>query len=412
MHRTPSLVCFAGAFAALSLAHDAGMRSAHAQYRVTNLVSDGTIPAAHTDPNLVNAWGVAFNPTGFVWVSNAATATSTLYNGNGVPQTLVVDIPAADNGPGAPTGIVFSGSPTAFMVTNGVASAPARFIFASLDGTISGWAPAVPAPPPSTDAFIAVDDSGLGAQYTGLAIATTTTGPRLYAVDVVNKTVRMYDATWNLVGGPDAFVDPTLPEHLTPFNAAAIGGSILVAYEPTSCAAEFFGLVNEFDLDGNFVRRVTAGGPLLGPWGMALAPQGFGPFSGALLVGNLFNGTIHAFDLASGDLLGELADAFGNPLVVDGLWGMAFGNGVQNQPVNTLFVAAGPDFGMHGLYARIDALAPGDLNGDGVVNGDDLGILLGAWGPCAPIGFCQGDINGDGVVDAADLGTLLAGWSA
>jgi len=337
--------------------------TAHAQYARRDLVSNVPGQAAFTDPNLVNGWGVAFNPTGVVWVSAAGTGTSTLYNGLGQVNPLVVDIPAPGGGLGTPTGIVFSGGAD-FIVTDGAVSAPARFIFATEQGMISGWAPAVPPPPPSRDAMPAVDRSDVNANYKGLALASTPGGNRLLAADFANGRIDTFDGGFNLLG--QSFNDPTLPGGYSPFNVSAMGGRVYVTYALQDAGGEEEvigagnGIVSVFGTDGSFQQRLVDTGDVLNaPWGMAIAPAGFGPLSGALLVGNFGDGRINAFDPVTGAPLGVLPGDDGNPLEVDGLWGFAFGNGVQFQPRTTLFFAAGPDGETNGLYGRIDVPAPG-----------------------------------------------------
>lgn len=328
-------------------------------YQQQNLVSDGSVPAANTDPNLVNGWGVAFNPFGFVWVADNGTGVSTLYDGAGKPQSLVVQIPASQNaaGGGTPTGIVYSGS-TDFVVTQSGASGPSRFIFATEDGVIAGWAPNVD----MTHAIRVIDNSASsGAVYKGLALSGNGTANRLYAADFHNNRIDVFDASFKpvtLSGG--AFNDASLPAGYAPFNVQTINGNIYVAYarqdadKVDEVAGDGMGFVNVFDPNGQLLRRVASGGALNAPWGMTFAPAGFGKFSNTLLVGNFGNGRINAYDVASGRFVGELQAPDRQPIQISGLWGLAFGNGIQNQSVNTLFFAAGPDEEMHGLYGRID----------------------------------------------------------
>ena len=238
-------------------------------YAVTNLVSDGpAVSASHTDANLKNGWGLAFNPKGFAWVAANGTSKSTLYDGNGVPQSLVVSVPATSDAD--PTGIVFNATQD-FKVTQGSASAPAAFIFVQ-----------------------------------------------------------------------------------------AIGDRIYVAYTLRAATGDDgqggagVGVVAVFDTGGTLIKQLAVGGALNAPWGMAMAPANFGAVSGALLVGNFGDGKINAFDPVTGNLVGTLGKADGTPIVVDGLWGIAFGNDVQSQPSNTLFFASGPADESHGLYGRID----------------------------------------------------------
>jgi uncharacterized protein (TIGR03118 family) len=358
-------VALGGASAAFA-ANGKGNGKGNDTYQVTNLVSDGFAPAAHNDPNLVNPWGVAFNPFGFVWVADNGTGLSTLYDGDGNPQSLVVQIPSASGeGTGTPTGIVFNGSSDAssFAVTSPTsgASGTSKFLFATEDGIIAGWAPSVDL----THAFVGVDNSVNEANYKGLAIGAGGSGQMLYAADFHNGRVDVFDSTFAPVAlGSGAFTDPNLPEGYAPFGIQAIGGNIYVAYakhaddsdeEDEEEAGPGLGFVDAYDPNGVLLDRVATHGTLNAPWGMALAPAGFGRFSNALLVGNFGDGTISAFDLKNNTPLGQLRGADHKPISIEGLWGIAFGNGLQNQPVNTLFFAAGVDDEAHGLYGRIDA---------------------------------------------------------
>ena len=321
-------------------------------YVANALVSDTAATLAlHHDANLVNAWGLAFNPQGYSWVANAGSATSTLYDGDGVPQSLVVTIPL-----GNPSGIVFNGNAD-FTVTANALSGPAAFIFATLQGQIAAWAPAVD----GTHAFTVRDDSASGAGYTGLAIATASAGDRLYAADFRHGSVEAFDASYAPVTTSGGFVDPTLPAGYAPFGIQQLGGKLYVTYaqkDATSgrdTAGAGLGLVDVFDLDGTLLTHlVDAGGALNAPWGLAMAPANFGKFANKLLVGNFGDGRINAYDPATGALAGTLSNNDGSAIVVDGLWALQFGNDLHDQPSNTLFYTAGPAAEAHGLYGRID----------------------------------------------------------
>jgi uncharacterized protein (TIGR03118 family) len=358
----------AALFGALSIASCGGggggsMTSATmaSGFVATNLVSNvnsSTNPynGSNVDPHLVNAWGIAFNPTGVVWVANNGTSTSTLYDGQGVPQSLVVSIPPGAAGPAKPTGIVFNGS-SAFQVTQGGASGASRFIFAGEAGTLSGWSPSVN----MTNAVLAVDGSANGKIYKGLAISSVGGAPRLYATDFHNGVVDVFDGNFAPVVLSGAFVDPSLPAGYAPFGIQAIGSQIFVSYAQQDAQAEDnvrgsgLGALNVFDTAGNLLRHlIPVGGKLNAPWGMVMAPADFGPFSNDLLVGNFGDGTINVFDPTSGAFLGTLSDGNGKQLVIDGLWGLAFGNGLNSQPMNTLFFAGGPADETNGVYGRID----------------------------------------------------------
>jgi uncharacterized protein (TIGR03118 family) len=322
-------------------------------YTQHNLVSDGAIPADHTDPNLVNAWGIAFNPFGDVWVADNHTGVSTLYDGTGTANSLVVQVPGANGEPGSPTGVVFNAS-KGFQVRANILQDPALFIFATEDGVISGWSPAV-----AMNAVIAVDNSSTGAIYKGVALSANGDGSRLYATDFHNNKIDVFDSNFQPVT-TNGFVDPMLPKHFAPFGIQAIGGDIYVTYAKQDANAEDdvagagLGFVDVFDPNGNLIRRLICRGHLNAPWGLAVAPAGFGEFGGRLLVGNFGDGKINAYDLANGHWVGQLMSAKGQPIVIDGLWGLAFGNGFVSQPVDTLFFAAGPNDEANGLYGRID----------------------------------------------------------
>jgi uncharacterized protein (TIGR03118 family) len=357
-----ALIVIAAASSQISGSNDHnGKPERLAFYAVRNLVSDGFVPAEHTDASLINPWGVAFNPNGFVWVADNGAGVSTLYDGNGVKNSLVVAIPtrAGGNPPGVPTGIVFS-SGNDFPVRVGNVSGPSRFIFSTEDGTISGWAPNVDA----THAIRVVDNSPAGAIYKGLAFAANGIGHFIYATDFHNNRIDIFDANFQQVSSTGRFVDPKMPRGYAPFGIQNILGNLYVTYAKQDGDAEDdvagagFGLVDVFNADGGLIQRFASAGHLNAPWGVALAPADFGRFSNALLIGNFGDGRINAFDLASGNFLGALRAPGGKPLSLDGLWGIQFGNGLLNQPVNTLFFAAGVGDEEHGLYGRIDA-APG-----------------------------------------------------
>jgi uncharacterized protein (TIGR03118 family) len=356
----------ASGFTALALA-TATAPAAWAEdfYQQRNLVSDSAVVRAENrDPNLINAWGLAFNPFGVAWVADNGTGVSTLYDGEGKPQTLVVTIPPARaGGTGNPTGIVFYGGPE-FLVNKAGVSGPSRFMFASEDGGIAGWAPNVD----RTNAIRVIDNSASHAIYKGLATSGNGRGALLYAADFRNGKVDVFDSTFKpviLPGKP--FNDPRIPAGYAPFGIQAINGDIYVTYAKQSAdrvddvAGPGFGFISVFDPNGRFLHRVASQGALNAPWGMALAPASFGRFSNRLLVSNFGDGLINAFDLATGKWVGRLQGVNHRPIRIDGLWGIAFGNGLSSQPIDTLFFTAGPADEKHGLYGRIDVEA-GDSN--------------------------------------------------
>jgi uncharacterized protein (TIGR03118 family) len=346
------------------------------RYQAQVVVSDGFVPGSKTDMHLVNGWGVAFNPRGFVWVADNGTGFSTLYDGLGNPQSLVVTIPSAAGPPvaGKPTGIVFN-SFGGFNVTNGTTSGPSAFIFVTEDGLIAGWAPTVDGTH-ALQAYPKAGDPPSGAVYKGLAIANNGAGNFLYAADLLGGKIDVFDTTFTKVNLAGDFSDPSLPDEFAPFNGQNIDGHLFVTYykndtcETAETAGKGLGAVNEFDANGHLLRRVATGGKLNAPWGVALAPATFGKFAGDLLIGNFGDGTINAFDLSSGTFRGQLKGTNGRVLVLDGLWGMAFGNNLFSQPSTTLFFAAGPDGENHGAYGRIEP-APKQKGDDEDDDGDD-----------------------------------------
>ncbi|MGN6729538.1 MAG: TIGR03118 family protein [Rhodanobacteraceae bacterium] len=325
-------------------------------YHQHNLVSDGAVPADHFDPNLVNAWGLAFNPFGPAWVADNGTGVATVYDGNGNALPLIVQIPTpSSSSGGAVTGTVYNGSPS-FVVTENAVSGPSRFLFDTEDGVIAGWAPNVD----STHAIAVIDNSGSDAIYKGIAISAGGTGARLYATDFHNAKVDVFDGSFHPVVLPSgAFQDSHIPHGFAPFGIAAIGGDLYVTYAKQDADREDdvkgpgLGYVDIYTPGGKLLRRFASRGPLNAPWGIALAPAGFGRSSNLLLIGNFGDGRINAYDTVSGAPRGSLRMSNGHPIKIDGLWGLAFGNGYSNQLVNTLFFTAGPQDESHGLYGRI-----------------------------------------------------------
>ncbi len=338
-------------------------RPAAAQfYAQHNLVSDGFVAADHVDGHLVNPWGLVASPTSPWWVANNGTGAATLYDGHGVARPIVVSIPG-----GAPTGVVFNGG-AGFVVrsTNPPGAGPARFIFATENGVIAGWNPAVPPPPTSMQAVVAVDNSASGAVYKGLAIASTVTGDFLYATDFHHGRVDVFNSAFVAVHVPGAFGDSGLPAGYAPFGIQNISGTIYVTYALQDAVAHDdvpgvgHGFVDAYDTAGNLIRRVASRGRLNSPWGLALAPATFGFFAGDLLVGNFGDGKIDAFNLAAARADGQaeqarqLHSASGAPLRIDGLWPLQFGNGGSpDVSRDTLFFTAGPAAEHHGLLGTI-----------------------------------------------------------
>jgi uncharacterized protein (TIGR03118 family) len=336
---------------------------AHGFFRRLNLVSDVPGLAAITDPNLVNAWGIGLAPSaGAFWVSDNGKDVTTLYTGdvNGQPfmkNSLVVSIPG-----GKPTGQVFNGT-SDFVVSSGLFSGPALFIFASESGQITGWNPAVPLPPPSTQAQNGVTVSG--AVFKGIALGNDGTRNLLYAADFKNRQIRVFNGSFSATTVPGGFVDPRIPGNFAPFNIQNLGGKLYVTYAKQAPGGEDDahgpgnGFVDVFDMNGNLLRRLASRGPLNSPWGLALAPPGLGKISNKLLVGNFGDGRINVYNPNSGRFLGQLANRAGRPIKIDGLWGLTFGNGVSAGQSNVLYFAAGPDDEAHGLFGSLTEVGSG-----------------------------------------------------
>jgi uncharacterized protein (TIGR03118 family) len=335
---------------AVTVTDQSGNSGVNAFYVQSNLVSDVPGAAAHRDPNLVNAWGIVPNPTGFWWVNDNHTGLSTLYDGSGNPQSLVVRIPPPMGSPqgtlGSPTGIVFNFT-NDFQVTGG----KSFFIFATEEGTISAWNPAI-----LNDAQLKADNSPSGAVYKGLAAGSVGGNNFLYATDFHNGKIDVFDKQFAPTAVTGTFSDPAIPTGFAPFGIANIGGKLFVSYAQQDADAHDdaggagHGFIDVFSTDGVLLNHFAAHGNLNSPWGMVLAPANFGRFSGDLLVGNFGDGRINAFDPGTGKLLGQLQDSQGKPISVAGLWGLAYGNGAQAGPLNELFFSAGPDGEMHGLF--------------------------------------------------------------
>jgi uncharacterized protein (TIGR03118 family) len=342
----------------------------------TNLISDGSVPAQQTDPNLINPWGVSYSPTSPFWISENGTGLASIdsvtTNGvklNVLSPPVIIAPPMPNSGPAAPTGQVFNSfaSAGAFTLQDG---SPATFLFATEDGTISGWNPAA-----GSQSIIAVNESidpadgsealGLGAVYKGLAIAQTDDGPTLYAANFRHGTVDMFDQKFDQV---KSFTDDNLPAGFAPFNVQVLGDKLFVTFafqddlkhDDVSGAGN--GFVDEFDLEGHLLKRVASGDPsnpdqgdpLNSPWGLSFAPSSFGSFAGDLLVGNFGDGTIDAFDLKHHDrFVGQLTDASGNPIAIQDLWELIPGNGGSAGDPNTIFFTAGLQDEKQGLFGSL-----------------------------------------------------------
>ena len=320
-------------------------QSAFAQ---TNLVSDVHGLAALTDPLVSNPWGISLGPTTPLWVTNNNTSTATLYQGaNGKQPISKVNLNVKLS-PG-PTGTVFNfraaSNPKDFVVTGNGKSAPSLFMFDSLGGNVIGWSLNVP---PITKSHVVQHVAH--AVYTGLAEATTKQGGRLFAANSSMGTVDVFNAKFQKVA---SFRDPRLPKNVTPYNVAVLHGKLYVTFAPPpGPTSGLQGAIDVFSLSGHMIRRLVTGGQLLAPWGMVIAPGHWGRFGGDLLVGNLENGRINAFDPSTGMFRGTLRSKSGKAIANPGLWGLAFGNGVIGTR-RTLLFSAGIDNYSRGLVGMI-----------------------------------------------------------
>jgi uncharacterized protein (TIGR03118 family) len=333
-----------------------------ADFVQVNLVSDIPGLATITDPQLVNPWGSSHSTTSPFWTSNQGTSTATLYavtdrttvtKVNINPPAGDVLIPTTGAGPQGPTGQVSNVNTSSFPVNNGGDGNFAHFIFANLNGTISAW-------DTGPTAFIQVTTPG--ATYTGLAINGAQT--RLYAANGAGTgSVDVFDSTFAPLSlAADAFVNPALPAGLVPFNVQEIGGNVYVAYAPAGRANQISaplgaGAVGIFDEDGNFITQLITGGRLAAPWGMTLAPAGFGRFINHLLVGNFsfLNSGINAFDPTTGKFRGTIPINVGKGHTPGGLWTLEFGVGGSNGDPNTLYFSDGINGEADGLFGAIFA---------------------------------------------------------
>jgi uncharacterized protein (TIGR03118 family) len=336
-------------------------------FRQVNLVSDIPGVAPLTDPDLVNAWGLAASPGtdaapgSPLWVSDNGSDKTTLY-GSGTASSVTKSSLVVNITSGAPTGQVFNIDHTGFVVHDASGhSGAAAFIFDTENGTIDAWNPGVGATAPGASTVTEVPvDNGANAVYKGLAMAQASDGRTyLYAANFRSGRVEAYDSNFKPVQLPGGlFVDPRLPAGYAPFNVQELAGKLYVTYAKQDAllhddvAGIGHGFVDVFTNDGAFVKRLVTRGQLDSPWGLALAPAGFGRFGGDLLVGNFGNGHINVYNPDTGAHLGELRQANGQPIVIDGLWGLSFGNGNAAKTSELLF-SAGPDGESHGLLGKI-----------------------------------------------------------
>ncbi len=374
-----------------------GCLSAANNYLVHNLVADQAGVADHVDPNLVNPWGNAFSATSPFWIGDNGTGLSTLYDGTGTPNAIVVQIPAAGGKttPGPVTGVIQNSVTTAFLVAPGKQS---QFAFCSADGAITGWNSSVNA----THAQIVLDNSKNGAVYYGCAAAIPTGGtPQMYVANFNSGKVEVYDQTMTPITTA-LFANPAIPAGYAPFNVQILGGQVWVAYALQNAAKTGWvagagnGYVAAYDLTGKLVGPTISGGNLNAPWGMTIAPGTFGTFATALLIGNFGDGKINAYNANSGNPVGTLDDLNGNPIVIPGLWWIGFGNNGSHVDPATLYFTAGPSNQTHGVLGSIQA-APSFTSAN-LMNGASFSTAL------APNTWVS-------IVKGGELATMTRGWA-
>lgn len=328
-------------------------------FQQTNLLSNGSTRAARTDVTFVNPMGLITDPSGALRIVGNGAGNSPAIDGTGASADVTVNIPnlPGQSGSSKPAAGVFSSSinPSDFPVATNI---PASLIFATQGGTLAGWSPALG----NSTAVIKVNNSSSGASFRGLALAGNGNGLMLFATDFAHSRIVVFNHSFQPVTLPrGAFVDPTLPRGFAPFGIHSINGNLVVTFALKNSAGTAVvpgagqGFVDIFDPNGNLIRRLAARGTLNAPLGVALAPANFGPFSNALLVANSGDGTISAFDPASGRFLGQLRDRNGQTLRIAGLAHLAFGSGVASQSTNALFFTAGGARGTQGLFGRLTA---------------------------------------------------------
>jgi uncharacterized protein (TIGR03118 family) len=343
-----------GVVAAVAGAAIAGDRGHRNVYRQVNLISDIAGVARITDPNLVNPWGMAAGPATPLWINDNGADVSTLYSGGihgSIPSIvpLVVSIPK-----GAPTGIVFNATSQFKITMPDGSTGPATFIFDSENGVISAW---MKTTPPQTAAVAPVTTTD--AVYKGLATGQSSKGPAIYASNFHAGTVDVFDGSFKpLMLSPNQFTDPNLPAGYAPFGIQELNGKLFVSYAKQDSAKHDdeagpgHGFVDVYSNDGVLLHRLISRGDLNSPWGLVIAPRDFGPFGGDLLVGNFGDGAIHAYDPRTGAEEGQLMNRDGNPIMINGLWGLRFGNGVFGTSDDLLFTAGIGDES-HGLFGEI-----------------------------------------------------------
>jgi uncharacterized protein (TIGR03118 family) len=319
-------------------------------FEMTVLLSDGSVAAPNIDPNLVNPWGLAASATGPFWIANEGTGTSSVVRADG--SMVIPDVSVPEDQSGHPTGLVFNGG-GGFEVEAGGVSASSLFLFVTLDGRLMGWNPNVSA----ANALVAVDNRGTGSAYTGAALGTIGGRTFLYVANFGMGRIDRFDSDFVPAGD---FTDLDVPENYSPFGMANIDGLLYVTFaerDPSTgedVPGPGKGFIDVFTLDGEFVEQFASRGELNAPWGLVVAPGGFGRFSNKLLVGNFGDGRILGYNIHNGHFVGALEDEEGEAIVIEGIWGLLFGNGGDGGDPRDLYFTAGIDDETHGIFGEIE----------------------------------------------------------
>jgi uncharacterized protein (TIGR03118 family) len=336
--------------AAAALLFCGSMQAQNSAYVQTNIISDGSVAAMTTNPLLINPWGVSIGPQ--LWIDSAGSGYSLVDDASGNQNFTVVVPPGKSTSThGTPAGTVYNTNASIFPMTGGYA----QFLFGTLDGTIAGWNTNTP------EAVTIVNNSAESASYTDISVVTNANGTYLLAANFAAGRVDVFNSDFAPAQLNGSFSDPDLPSGYSPFGIHVLNGMVFVTYAQVNAQGREnvgagLGYVDAFDTEGNLLQRAISQGNLNAPWGMALAPAGFGSLGGDILVGNFGDGVINAYDPNTFTLKGQVTDASGNPIANTGLWEIFFGaNGVGDP--NTLYFAAGINNEQDGLFGSIAAKA-------------------------------------------------------
>ncbi|ADV83534.1 TIGR03118 family protein [Terriglobus saanensis] len=363
-----------------------GVASLHAgaqAFSVTNILSDGSVPATTVDPNFINPWGVSASPVW--WISAAGTGYNYVVQPSGtIAFKVIVPLGAVPTANGLPSGSVTAAGSTGLLLPNGTAPS---FLFSTLDGTISGWNSKLGTN--NAHAQIVVNNSATSASYTGLALLNTANGSFLLAPNFATAAVEVYDSTYKAAKLAGTFTDPNLPANYAPFSIHILGTQIFIAYTQRTATAPFrsqdgvgVGVLDVFDTAGNFVTRAVTGGNLNSPWGVAFAPANFGIYSNDLLVGNFGDGKINVYDPKTYAYVGQVMDSTGKSLVYASLWDLLTGGtkvtgsaSVSGGDLSTVYFTAGLDKEAHGLLGAISSTSTGGASTFGFTTADSALIV-------------------------------------